>query len=414
MKIPLIDLQRQMKSVKEEILLKTEELLDQANFIMGSEVRNLEASFRSYLGVDHAVSCNSGTDALILILEALGIGPGDEVITTPFTFFATAESVSRVGAKPVFVDVDPETMNIDPGQIERAITAKTKAVLPVHIFGQPADMERILAIAGEHKLAVIEDACQAVGATYTFADGTVKKVGSIGDAAAFSFYPTKNLGAYGDGGMVTTNDARLADIVKSLRVHGSGKDGLRAYELLTGDVVDLGAERQEVNDTVYDPAKYYNFLVGMNSRLDALQAAIVLVKMKRLDEWNQARRSLSGRYTEELAKAGLLSKLVPQGALENVESVYHLYIVKCEEREALAGYLAEQGIATGIYYPIPLHMQKVYQSGKYRLGYGEGDLPQSEGLSRRTMALPLFPEMTVEQQDYILMAIKQFYHLVIA
>ena len=412
MKIPLVDLQQQVQSLKVEILNKTEELLDQASFIMGSEVKGLEDSFCAYLQVKHAISCNSGTDALILIMEAMGIGAGDEVITTPFTFFATAECISRVGAKPVFVDVDPNTMNIDPKKIECAITPRTKAILPVHIFGQPADMEAIMNIAKAHKLFVIEDACQAIGSSYTFSNGTVQKIGSIGHAAAFSFYPTKNLGAYGDGGMMTMNDDKLAEVIKALRVHGSGLNGKKAYEQLTGEVVELGVQNTEgANATVYDPTKYYNFLIGMNSRLDAMQAAILQIKMKHLDAWNKARIRLSMRYTDNLRKAGLLGDdfLVPQGELDCAESVYHLYIVKCEQREELSAYLNERGIATGTYYPVPLHLQKVYQMGAHKLGYALGDLPQSEWLSKRTMALPLFPEMTEEQQDYIINSIKEFY-----
>lgn len=412
MKIPLIDLQQQVQSLKSEILAKTSELLDEASFIMGAEVKGFEDSFCSYLQVRYAISCNSGTDALILILEAMGIGAGDEVITSPFTFFATAECISRVGAIPIFVDVDSGTMNIDTSKIEGAITAKTKAILPVHIFGQPADMEPILEIAKRHDLFVIEDACQAIGATYTFSDGTVKNVGSMGDASAFSFYPTKNLGAYGDGGMMTTHDDKLAQVIKALRVHGSGMNGKKAYEQLTGEVVDFGMENIEsVNATVYDPTKYYNFLIGMNSRLDAMQAAILQIKMKHLNTWNQQRKALSLRYTDQLAQAQLLGKdfLVPQTVLDHAHSVYHLYIVKCEQREELSSYLNSHGIATGIYYPVPLHLQKVYQMGKHKLGYALGDLPQSEWLSERTMALPLFPEMTEKQQDYIIDKIKQFY-----
>jgi len=412
MKIPLVDLQRQVQSLKAEILQKTAEVLDQAAFIMGTEVVRLEKSFCDYLNVKHAISCNSGTDALLLILEAMGIGAGDEVITSPFTFFATAECISRVGAVPVFVDVDPDTMNIDPRNIVKAITANTKAILPVHIFGQPAQMEEIMEIAKQYKLFVIEDACQAIGATYTFSDGMVKKVGTIGHAAAFSFYPTKNLGAYGDGGMMTTNDDALAQIIKGLRTHGSGMNGKKAYEQLTGEVVELAVEHAEgTNITVYDPTKYYNFLVGMNSRLDGMQAAILQVKMKHLDAWNTARQRLSEGYTEKLKRSGLLGEdlLVPQGVLEQGQSVWHLYIVKCSQRVALSQYLNEHGIATGTYYPVPLHLQKVYQMGKYKLGYTVGDLPQSEWLSERTMALPLFPEMTEEQQDYIISTIKEFY-----
>ncbi|WP_378950608.1 DegT/DnrJ/EryC1/StrS family aminotransferase [Pelosinus sp. sgz500959] len=412
MRIPLVDLQQQVQNLKVDILNKTADLLDQGSFIMGLEVNGLEDSFSSYLEVKYAISCNSGTDALILILEAMDIGAGDEVITSPFTFFATAECISRVGAIPVFIDVDPNTMNIDPTKIEKAITSKTKAILPVHIFGQPADMEPIVEIAKRYNLFVIEDACQAIGATYTFSDGRVKKVGSMGDAAAFSFYPTKNLGAYGDGGMMTTNDDKLAQVIKALRVHGSGMNGKQAYEQLTGEIVDFGIGNTEsANSTIYDPTKYYNFLIGMNSRLDAMQAAILQIKIKYLNQWNQARKRLSMRYTAGFEKEGLLETgfLIPQETLSHVESVYHLYIVKCEEREELSHYLNQKGIATGTYYPVPLHLQKVYQMGKHKLGYSLGDLPHSEWLSQRTMALPLFPEMTVQQQDYIINSIKEFY-----
>ncbi|SHI97253.1 DegT/DnrJ/EryC1/StrS family aminotransferase [Propionispora hippei] len=410
MRIPLVDLQQQTQAIKPQVLDKIGALLDSTSFIMGKEVQNLEQQFAGLAGTKQAIACNSGTDALVLILEAMGIGAGDEVITTPFTFFATAESISRVGAIPVFADVDRKTFNLDINRVAEKITAKTKAILPVHIFGQPVDMEPLLQIARQHKLKVIEDACQAVGATYTLADGTVKAVGSLGDAAAFSFYPTKNLGAFGDGGMMTTDDAELAQIVKALRVHGSGMSGKAAYELLTGEAVELGLEGQNQTDaTVYDPTKYFNFLIGMNSRLDALQAAILTVKLEKLRQWNDQRRQLSLRYTALLEDCGLLAKVVPQQSLPQAESVYHLYVVVCEERDGLAEFLQSKGITTGIYYPVPLHLQKVYQMGRYKLGYKPGDLPVSEWLSQRTMALPLFPEMTVEQQDYIVAAIRQFY-----
>lgn len=410
MRIPLVDLQQQTQAIKPQVLDKIGALLDSTSFIMGKEVQNLEQQFADLAGTEQAIACNSGTDALVLILEAMGIGAGDEVITTPFTFFATAESISRVGAIPVFADVDRKTFNLDINRVAKKITAKTKAILPVHIFGQPVDMEPLLQIARQHKLKVIEDACQAVGASYTLADGTVKAVGSLGDAAAFSFYPTKNLGAFGDGGMMTTDDAELAQIVKALRVHGSGMSGKAAYELLTGEAVELGLERQNQTDaTVYDPTKYFNFLIGMNSRLDALQAAILTVKLEKLRQWNDQRRQLSRRYTALLEECGLLAKVVPQQSLPQAESVYHLYVVVCEERDGLAEFLQSKGIATGIYYPVPLHLQKVYQMGRYKLGYEPGDLPVSEWLSQRTMALPLFPEMTLEQQDYIINQIHSFY-----
>lgn len=409
MHIPLVDLHKQVESIKPEVLAKVAELLDSTSFIMGKSVTDLEKSLAKKIGVRHAVTCNSGTDALLLIFEAFGIGAGDEVITTPFTFFATADTISRVGAVPVFVDIDPDTFNIDARNLEKAITAKTKAILPVHIFGQPANMEAILAIAEKHGLKVVEDACQAIGASYTFADGSVKRAGAIGHAAAFSFYPTKNLGAYGDGGMVTTNDEKLAQVIKALRAHGSGANGKVAYEIISGETVDLGLDAKVQNATVYDPTKYFNFLIGMNSRLDALQAGILEVKLKYLDGWNDKRRELAERYDALIAKAGLADKLRPQKVLANVMSVWHLYAVKCEEREALCNFLGEQGISTGVYYPVPLHLQKVYQFGKYKLGYKEGDLPVSEALCRKAMALPLFPEMTKEQQDYIMEKILEFY-----
>lgn len=410
MRIPLIDLNQQTQVIKKGVISNVGKILDNTSFIMGQDVLELEQKTCNMTSVSHAISCNSGTDALVLILEALGIGLGDEVITTPFTFFATAESISRVGAIPVFVDVDRETFNLDPQKLEAAITPRTKAILPVHIFGQPADMEPILAIAQKHNLKVIEDACQAIGAQYTFTDGSVKSVGAMGDATAFSFYPTKNLGAFGDGGMITTSDDNLATIIKALRTHGSGLNGKMAYELLSGETVDLGLDKTgEADHTIYDPTKYYNFLIGMNSRLDTMQAAILNVKINHLPEWNQARQRLSRRYNALLTEPGLLDKLCPQKVLQNVESVYHLYVVTCEERVALTSFLGEKGIATGIYYPVPLHLQKVYQLGKYNLGYKPGDLPVSEWLCQRTMALPLFPEMTEEQQDYIIQSIKEFY-----
>ena len=410
MHIPLIDLLQQTRTIKDSILASLENLLDSTAFIMGQKVQAVEDDFSSLTGSKQAISCNSGTDALLLILEAMGIAAGDEVITTPFTFFATAESISRVGAIPVFIDVDQDTFNLNPQNIEAAITSRTKAILPVHIFGQPADMEPIMAIAQKYNLKVIEDACQAIGATYTFVDGTVKQVGAIGDASAFSFYPTKNLGAFGDGGMITVTDERVATIIRGLRTHGSGINGKKAYELLTGEQVEIAsASAAQADNTVYDPTKYYNFLIGMNSRLDTMQAAILSVKMDYLEQWNGKRRELSQRYNQLLKEHDLIDKLCPQKVLANVESVHHLYVVKCEEREALGSFLNKQGIATGIYYPVPLHLQKVYQLGKHALGYKSGDLPVSEWLCQRTMALPLFPEMTQAQQDYIVAKIKEFY-----
>ncbi len=256
---------------------------------------------------------------------------------------------------------------------------------------------------------MLEDACQAIGATYTFSDGTVKKIGSIGDAAAFSFFPTKNLGAFGDGGMITTNDEQIAQIVKGLRIHGSGPNGRKAFECLYNEKVDLGLDVQGGN-TAYDPTKYYNFLIGGNSRLDTLQAAVLNVKMKYLDGWNEKRRELAARYTRAFSvDKNIGIKLRPQKVLTGAVPVYHLYVVACERRDELAAYLSNQGIATGIYYPVPLHLQTVYQRGKHCLPYKEGDFPHSEWLSKRTIALPLYPEMTEEEQNYVISHVQAFY-----
>lgn len=407
MRIPLVDLKLQTQELKPRILEKLEGLLDSTAFILGNEVSALENDFAVLADTKYAISCNSGTDALVLILEASGIGSGDEVITTPFTFFATAESISRAGAVPVFVDVERDTFNIDPTKIEDAITPRTKAILPVHIFGQPANMEEIMRIAEKYGIKVIEDACQAVGASFTFSDGSTKQAGSIGDAAAFSFYPTKNLGGFGDGGMITVKSDKTAQIIKALRTHGGGLNGKKAYELMHGTIIEAIAA-ESGDSTVYDPTKYYNFLIGMNSRLDAMQAAILNVKIKKLSIWNDARIRLAKRYTDAFSVAGI-SGITPQREAIGAKSVYHLYVVVCEERDALAKFLAEREIATGIYYPVPLHLQKVYQMGKFSLGYRSGRLPVSEWLSQRTIALPLFPEMTEVQQDDVITAIKEFY-----
>lgn len=408
--LQLLDLKKQHHALKFELEAEFERVIEQGLFVMGKSVALLEEEFQSLFQVKHALSCNSGTDALVMALRALGIGPGDEVITTPFTFFASAESISAVGAKPVFVDVNRDTFNLDVCKVEAAITEKTKAILPVHIFGQSVEMEPLLKLAKNYNLAVVEDACQAIGSSYRFADGTEYVVGTMGDAAAFSFFPTKNLGACGDGGMVTTKRDDVAKIIKALRVHGSGEAGRQAYEALYGE--SLPAEHTTASDsTVYDPSKYYNYLIGYNSRLDALQAAMLRVKLPHLGQWNERRRTLAQRYIRLLKEAGLWGeeRLMAQAVLNNVTPVWHLFVVRCEERAELASFLKERGIATGIYYPVPLHLQKVYQNGSYALGYQEGDLPVSEWLSARTMALPFYPELTEEEQEQVVAAIADFY-----
>lgn len=394
MQIPLINLKKQYESIKDEIDKAVSEVLSGAQYIMGTNVKEFEKEFSEYLGVKHAISVGNGTDALIIALKALGIGEGDEVITTPWTFFATAESISFVGATPVFADVRLDTFNIDPTKIEEKITPKTKAIMVVHIFGQPADMDEINRIAKKYNLYVIEDAAQAVGSEYKG-----QKIGTLSDIATFSFFPTKNLGCAGDGGMIVTNDDNLATICRALRTHGSGENGQKAYNIIHNLDEKLNEEKN-VDNTVYNPLKYYNYLIGHNSRLDEIQAAILRVKLKYLNEWNDKRRENAKFYNENLKD----TRLVTPYEENNVKHIYHLYILQSEKREEIVEFLNKKGIATGIYYPVPLHLQKAYKD----LGYKEGDLPNAEYLSHRTFAIPMFAELTDEEKKYIVNSIKEF------
>ena len=392
MNIPLIDLKAQYESLADKLNEATLGILSSANYIMGKTVLDFEKEFANYIGVKHAISVGNGTDALVLALKAMGIGNGDEVITTPFTFFATAEAISAVGATPVFVDVDKETFNIDITKIEEKITSKTKAIMPVHIFGQSADMDEINEIAKKHNLMVIEDACQAIGGKYKG-----RNIGSLGDVACFSFFPTKNLGCAGDGGMIVTDNDEIAIIARALRTHGSGENGQKAYNLLN-NIEEEVQKAEGANDTVYNPLKYYNYLIGFNSRLDAIQAAILNVKIKEIDNWNAKRREIVKVYNEALQNNDLVTPV----AKDYNEHVYHMYILQSENREEVIEKLKEAGIATGVYYPVPLHLQKVYKN----LGYKEGDMPVAEYLSHRTFAIPVYPELNEEQVEYIISKLK--------
>lgn len=392
MNIPLIDLKAQYESLADKLNEATLGILSSANYIMGKTVLDFEKEFANYIGVKHAISVGNGTDALVLALKAMGIGNGDEVITTPFTFFATAEAISAVGATPIFVDVDKETFNIDTTKIEEKITSKTKAIMPVHIFGQSADMDEINEIAKKHNLMVIEDACQAIGGKYKG-----RNIGSLGDVACFSFFPTKNLGCAGDGGMIVTDNDEIAIIARALRTHGSGENGQKAYNLLN-NIEEEVQKAEGANDTVYNPLKYYNYLIGFNTRLDAIQAAILNVKIKEIDNWNAKRREIVKVYNEALQNNDLVTPV----AKDYNEHVYHMYILQSENREEVIEKLKEAGIATGVYYPVPLHLQKVYKN----LGYKEGDMPVAEYLSHRTFAIPVYPELTEEQVDYIISKLK--------
>lgn len=392
MNIPLVDLKAQYKEIEKEVVEAVSRVLSSASYIMGSEVLEFEKEFAEYIGVKHAISVGNGTDALVIALIASGIGEGDEVITTPFTFFSTAESISFVGATPVFVDVEKDTYNIDPSKIEEKITKKTKAIMPVHIFGQPTKMDEIRKIAKKHNLKIIEDAAQAVGAEYKG-----KKVGTIGDVGCFSFFPTKNLGCAGDGGIITTSDDDIAIIARALRTHGSGENGQKAYNLLN-EISENIKSSEEHDDTVYNPLKYYNYLIGFNSRLDTIQAAILRIKLHSIDNWNEARRKNAKTYDEKLKGTDLtLPVIISEG-----KSAYNMYVVQAENREEVINKLKEKGVNTGVYYPVPMHLQKVYKN----LEYKEGDLPVAEYLSHRTFAIPVFPELSLEQKDYIIDVLK--------
>ncbi len=356
MKVPLMDLRAQYLSLQSEINKAVCDVLASGKYILGPNVQALEEEIADYCGTKFAVGVANGTDALVLCLDAYGIGPGDEVITSPYSFFATVEAISRVGAVPVFVDIDSKSYNIDVQKIESSITQRTKAILPVHLFGQPALMDQIMELANRYNLIVIEDACQAIGASYQG-----RKTGALGHAACFSFFPTKNLGGYGDGGMITTSDEELAGRLRMLRAHGSSK-------------------------------KYYNDTIGYNSRLDEIQAATLRVKLKYLDRWNEARRAKADEYKNLLQ--GLDLKL-PEVVSEAVH-VYHLYIVSHSKRAEIIKGLENSQIGCGVYYPVPLHRQEAY-----KVQYSTISLPVVEAASKETFALPLFPDMTYEQSAYV-------------
>lgn len=393
MNIPLLNLKRQYTYLKDDIEKVISNILESGAYINGSYTKELESKLAKYLDVKHVIGVANGTDALVITLEALGIKEGDEVITTPFTFFATAEAISVVGAKPVFVDISLDDFNIDVNKIEEAITERTKAIMPVHIFGTPADMDKINEIAKKYNLYVIEDACQAIGAKYRD-----RMVGGLGDIACFSFFPTKNLGTYGDGGLITTNSDEIAAICRALKAHGSGVNGEIAFNLLN-NIEEKVEEDKCTNDTVYNPKKYYNYLIGHNSRLDEIHAGILSVKLDYLDRWNNQRIENTKYFDENLKDTELkLMKLD-----ENNKNVYHMYIVQSENREELTKKLDEAGIGYGVYYPVPLHLQKVYKD----LGYKVGDLPNAEYLSTRTLAIPVDPEMTEEERKYIVEILKK-------
>ena len=363
MQVPLVDLKAQYQSIKEEVLAEIAETLEGMRLFLGKNVQEFESEFASYCGTEFAIGVGSGTEALHLSLLACGIGPGDEVITVSNTFIATVEAIALVGARPVFVDIDPDTYNIDTSRIEEAINSRTRAILPVHLYGHPADMNPIRELAQAYKLKVIEDACQSHGAEYRG-----QRTGSLGDAGCFSFYFTKNLGAYGEAGMITTSDPDIAERCRMLRDHGQ-------------------------------TVKYYHRLVGINGRLDEIQAAVLRVKLPHLDGWNDRRRSLAQAYESLLPTSVITPVEIPWA-----RHVYHLYVVRIPHRDRLQSWLADRGVATGTHYPIPIHLQEAYRS---YVG-GEISLPVTEDAAGEILSLPIFPELGLEKLDYICSCIRDF------
>lgn len=366
MSIGLVDLTEQYRSLQEEITAQIQQVLSEMTLFLGENVFRLEEEFARYCGTRYAVGVGSGTDALHLALRAGGVGPGDQVITVSLTFISTVEAIAHAGAQPVFVDIDPQTYTMDTSRLEAAITPKTKAIVPVQLYGHPADMDPVKALSDKHNLLVVEDACQAHGAEYKDA-----KVGSLGHAAAFSFYYTKNLGAYGEGGMVVTNNPKIATKVRMLRNHGA-------------------------------KAKHQYAFLGFNSRLDELQAAILRVKLPHLDRWNTTRRTWAREYNRQLAD---LEEVTTPEEQPYAKHVYHLYVIRVPRRDALARWLKAHGVATAIHYPVPVHIQKACEI----FGYSPGSLPVSESISQQILSLPMYPELTLEQIGYVCQTIRDYF-----
>ena len=369
MKVPLLDLKAQYDSIRDEVRPVLDEIFESQAFILGPKVEECESAIAHYCACAHAIGVSSGTDALLIALRAEGIGPGDEVITSPYTFFATAGSIARTGATPVFVDIDPVTFNIDTDLIEDRVTERTRAVMPVHLFGQMADMGTVMALAEKRNLAVIEDAAQAIGAEHQR-----RRAGSIGHYGCFSFYPSKNLGAAGDAGMVVTNDGERAQRLRILRTHGS-------------------------------VAQYHHQVIGGNFRLAAIQAAVVTVKLRHLDRWTAKRQDNARRYDRLFTEAGLVDegKVTPPKVTAD-RHIFNQYVIRVPGRDALMDHLKSRDIGCCVYYPLPLHLQACFAG----LGYNEGDLPESERAAQETLALPIYPELTDEQATYVVEAIRDF------
>lgn len=370
MQVPLLDLKEQNAALRPEIEAAIGRVLDTNGFILGAEVAALETELASFCDVKHAIGCASGSDAILLALMALDVGPGDEVITTPYSFFATVSAITRLGATPVFVDIEPDFYNIDPSKIEEKITPRTKAIEPVHLYGQCAEMDAINEIASKHGIGVVEDAAQAIGAM-----DRGRQAGSMSAAGCFSFYPSKNLGGMGDGGFLTTNDDEIATKLRALRVHGAEE-------------------------------RYFHKYIGLNSRLDGFQGSVLRVKLPHLDRWTESRRSNASLYRQLFSDAGLLKNISIPTEREGAYHIYNQYVIRVpNKRNELRDFLTNNGVGTDIYYPVPLHMQECFSY----LGYTKGDLPCSEQAADETLALPIFPELSQDQIEHVVSSIRAFY-----
>ncbi len=395
MDVPFLDLKKQYMEIREEVDKAVQDIIGECSFIGGKHVSLFEKEMESYLGVSHVLGCGNGTDALALALKACNVKPGDEVITTPFSFFATAEAIASIGAIPVFVDIREDDYNIDPDKIENAITYKTVAILPVHIFGAPCEMDRINEIAKKYGLKVIEDDAQAIGSEYKG-----RKAGTLGDVGCFSFYPTKNLGGAGDGGMVTTESDELFIALKAYKEHGSGKAGAKTYEY-QGGISESIITNERVTE-LYNPYKYYNYLIGYNSRLDAIQAAVLSIKLKRLDEYNLNRARIAEKYYE-----GLTEKVKKPNYSDNIKPCWHQFAILSDKKKELCTFLSENGVGNGSFYPVPLYKQKAFNAENSRVS--GGCLPIVDRICEQSVCLPIFPEMTGEQVAYVIDTVNKFY-----
>ena len=388
--IPAMNVTRQYESIQDKLDKAALDVLHGGQYILGKTVEDFERAFAEYCGVKFAVGVGNGSDALVMALKACGVRLGDEVITTAMSFSATAEAITSVGATPVFADCTLDTYCIDPVDVAKRVTEKTKAIIPVHLYGQCADMDAINKIAEEHGLKVIEDCAQAAGATYKG-----RKAGSLGDVGCVSFFPTKNLGGAGDGGIIVTDDESIYRQCRAFRAHGSGLDGLFTYGIQNG--VEVKEEDMDFNGNL---PKYFNFVTGYNSRLDALQAAILSVKLPYLDGWNERRREIAKQYNERITNPAINKPVVA----EDNTHIYYVYAITTEKRDELREYLKEHDITSGVYFPVPFHLQVVYKD----LGYKKGDMPNAEFVGNHSMVLPMFPELTQEEIDKVIETVNRW------